>query len=89
MHEKISGQERQIFAYKQMRDDLQLRKAHMDKLCSSNKPVPPGEEKSFIEEQRGRIADLFKQLEAEKQRKHDLNDRLRAYNEVKAELAKK
>ena len=61
----------------------------MEELLKENQTVVEGQEKQFIQDQRGRIALLFEQLEAERQRKTELHDRLKAYNEVKQELAKK
>ena len=51
--------------------------------------VEPGSEQKYIHEQRLKIKELYDQLNAEKVRKNELRDKLKAYNEIKQRLAER
>ena len=84
---KIDMQTRCIAKYRQTREDLEHRKAQLEQLLNQTVTVNKGEEKQYISGQRERIAELFEQLNREKQRRSELQDKVQAYNEIKQRLA--
>lgn len=79
-------QQRCIAKYRATREDLQLRKTELENLISQDMPLDEGEERTYISEQRKRIAALFDQLKKEKERKNELHMRVQAYNEIQTRL---
>ena len=55
----------------------------MTELLSQPVEVKAGTEKEFISQQRGEIVDLYERLQEEEQRKKDIQDKVKAFREIK------
>ena len=86
---EIRQQELRIATYKKTREELEQRKDQLEKLLVQTVVVAKGEEKSHIMKQRYRIADLFLEMEKEKEREQLLRDKVQAYNEIEQRIEAK